>query len=112
MNTATDTAAKRITITMTGRPPVRIREDLWPLIAEGEHHDYEGEFESQANRSWQCKIRVRQHADGRAIVSGFYLFDTRWQHERIVSVRAGELLEAGTDIVARSRARARGHQSR
>lgn len=86
------TETKTRTITLTDRPPVRIIEAEWPTIASAT--DYEGQHECQADRHW--RLTVRQHADGRAIVYGVYA--TRWQgeHDR----HAGELLEAGADIIA------------
>ena len=84
---------KTRTITLTGRPPVTIKESAWPKIAGGRVHDG-GEFDHQANRSGT--LIVRQHADGRAIVYGIYV--TCWQNER--NKRAGELLDAGADLPA------------
>jgi hypothetical protein len=54
------------TITLTSRPPVRIVEDEWPIIAQAS--GYTGEHECQANRTWT--IKVRKHADGRHLVYG------------------------------------------
>ncbi len=90
---------KTRTITLTDRPPVKIREDEWPLIAHGRYSDHDGEIESQANRTWRCDIRVRQHEDGRAIAYGVYDYDSNWRGERGVCVKAGALLEAGADHV-------------
>jgi hypothetical protein len=84
----TTTEPKVRTITMTGRAPIRIREDDWHQVAIAKHWD--GEFESQANRSWT--VRAREHVtDGRVIVSAVY--NTRWQHEQCAA--AGELLDTG-----------------
>jgi len=82
---------KTRTITITGRRPVKIVESEWPVIAAAK--DYDGQIEFQANRSWV--VRVRQHADGRAIVYG--VFESRWEGER--GLRGGELLDADGDIV-------------
>lgn len=76
---------KTRTITLTDRPPVKICEDEWPIIAVGK--DWDNQHESQANRTWQ--IRVRQNEkDGRTIVYGSY--STQFQGER--GAAAGELL--------------------
>ena len=96
-NTATH---KTRTITMTGRPPVKIREDQWPITAHGEYSDHDNQYDFQANRKWQCDIRVRQHADGRAIVYGVYDYDTAFQNERGVCAKAGELLDSADEIIA------------
>lgn len=82
---------KTRTITLSNRPPVKVREDEWPLVASS--LDYDNEFEFQANSKW--RLKVRRHADGRAIVYGTY--DTAL-HEPNVS--AGELLSADEDVVA------------
>lgn len=86
------------TITLTNRPPVRIREDQWPLIAHGSSCYFAGEFEAQADRKWQADIRVRQHSDGRVIVYGTYDYTTQWQGEKGESHRVGSLLGPSTDL--------------
>lgn len=77
------------TITLTGRGPVRIREDKWPLIASGRSVWYEGEVRAQANRVWSATVCVREHEDGRLLIYGRAEYDTRWQHEQCESRRAG-----------------------
>ena len=77
------------TITLTDRPPVRIEDTEWPVIAQSKW--FEGPYDFQANRSgW---LKIRQHADGRVIVYGGY--DTNWQNEN--SKRAGFLIPAGRE---------------
>lgn len=77
----------RLTITLTGRPPVSIDRDLWPVLCSAHRHDGR-EYESQANRHF--RLTVRQHQDGRAVVYGSY--QSNWQDER--DRRGGELLTA------------------
>jgi len=98
--TMTTTEPKYRTITLTGRAPVRIREDQWPVIAQGDSDHYDSHIRSQSNRSTEVGLRVRQHEDGRAIVYGVYNYDTRYQGEHGLTLRAGELLDAGADIPA------------
>jgi hypothetical protein len=83
---------EELTITLTGRPPVRIRKAEWPIVAQAVWHD------GQAGGDWtrRQRLTVRQHEDGRAIVYG--VFETVWQHER--DRRGGELVEAGGDVAA------------
>ena len=83
---------EHLTITLTGRAPVRIRKADWPIVAKAAHWD--GEIEAQANR--HAQLIVRQHADGRAVVYGIYT--TLWQGER--DRRGGQLLQAGADLVS------------
>lgn len=66
MTTTTTETKKTINITMSDRPPVRIVEEDWPIIAEADDHD--GQVRVQANTEW--RIRVREHADGRRLVYG------------------------------------------
>lgn len=101
---STSEQAKTRTITLTDAPPVKIREDEWPVIAHGQYTDHDGEVEYQANRKWRADIRVRRHADCRMIVYGVYDYDTEFQRERAITTRAGELLEPGADPVAAIRA--------
>lgn len=58
--------SKKITISMSDRPPVSINPKEWPTVAEASGHD--GMIRIQANHEWF--IRVRKHADGRALVYG------------------------------------------
>jgi|SRR6187399_2657789 len=73
-----------LTITLTGRAPVKINKDKWPVIASASWHDGK-EFESQSNR--RRRVTVRQHEDGRAIV--YAVFDSNWQGE--ADIRRGEM---------------------
>ena len=61
------TEKKKIDITLTGRPPVKIVAADWPVIADVDAFD--GQHECQANTVWRMK--VRGHADGRHIVYGW-----------------------------------------
>lgn len=83
-------AEDTLTITLTGRAPVRIRRADWPVIASAAYHD--GADDSEANRRW--RLTVRQHADGRVVVYGVYA--SSWQGER--DCRGGELVAPGEDI--------------
>jgi hypothetical protein len=94
MSDTTTTTRKR-TITLTGRPPVTIREGEWPIIAHGYAGDDDANHPGNPpNREWARDIRVRQHADGRVLVYGIYLFTSCWQGERAADARAGVLLPA------------------
>lgn len=89
----TATTSKALTITLTGRAPIKIRVDEWPEIASATERRHDGEIESQANRISKAAIRVREHADGRTIVYGSYSYDTSWQHESSREIRGGLLLD-------------------
>jgi len=78
------------TITLTGRPPVRIAEDDWPVLAEASTWTGGNGYEANATRHWTLKVRQHQ-TDGRTIVYGAYR--TSWQGER--DARGGQLLAAG-----------------
>ena len=89
------------TITLTDRPPVRVDEDTWPVLASASYHDYDGEYASQSFRHWRGFLGVRQHEDGRTLVyatcsaEGCGSSTTReYRH------KAGELLPVGTDTAA------------
>ena len=96
----TTTTSKTRTITLTDRPPVKIKEDDWPIIAVGSERpgsfvngtpvpDYETDH---------YQLRVRRHEDGRAIVYGVIDAATAWTGTE--DWRGGELLAAGADIAA------------
>ena len=65
------------TITLTERPPVRIDEDQWSVIASAADCD-DRAVPVQANRDWS--IHVREHKDGRRLVYGAY--HSQWQSEK------------------------------
>ncbi len=88
----TDIQVKSRTITLTGRAPVKIRDEEWPLIASDSWHD--GKVECEAvRRAW---LKVRQHADGRTLVYG----GSSSNYAGARDLRGGELLVAGDDIAA------------
>jgi hypothetical protein len=60
--------SEKITVTLTGRAPVRIKKDDWPVIASASW--YSGQHECQAN--YKAYLKVRQHRDGRTLVYGAY----------------------------------------
>lgn len=95
--------SEKIKIRLTGRPPVRIDSDAWPVIAKATYSDHDGKIACQANRSWRGHITVRQSAvdlpgEARAIVYGEFSYSTNWQDERDSSSYAGELVSGGDDI--------------
>lgn len=80
------------------------REDEWPEIAVATGDSYRG---NDCNRYQQAlgqreldtySLRVRRHADGRALVYGVLDGATAWTGTR--DRRGGELLAAGADIAA------------
>jgi len=94
------TKSKTRTITLTNHPPVRIREADWPVIAHGYFRDHDGrEHECQANRWWRADVRVRRHADGRAIVYGTYEYFSVCAGERDLTAKAGVLVPKDADLV-------------
>lgn len=92
------TEAKRRTITLTDRAPVRILETDWPVIAHGSYAWHDNQHRSQANRTKDINIRVRQHDDGRAIVYGVYDYSTSWQGASGLEVKAGVMCAFGADL--------------
>lgn len=100
MTDSTTSEPKQRTITLTDRPPVRIREDQWPVIAHGNYKDWDNQYEFQANRTWKIDIRVRRHQDGRAIVYGVYDYDTHFQGEKCEAHKVGALLAPDGDLPA------------
>lgn len=83
------------TIHMSERRPITVVEESWPMIASGT--DCSSQYESQAFDG--AGIYVRQHADGRTIVSGYAGdWDGGGRPPRRNSY-AGFLLAKGDDIV-------------
>lgn len=69
------------TITLTNRPPVRIRDADWPEVARA---GWAGD--SRTPRNLRASLRVRAHADGRHLVFGV--------SDSNRGVDGGELLDA------------------
>lgn len=84
---------KKITITLTRHRPVRINPEEWPIIASASDDDAR-EPGDKPNRVW--KLKVRQHADGRAIVYGTYRTEFLGDSSR----DGGKIVPPGADIVA------------
>jgi hypothetical protein len=88
------------TITLTGRAPVTIDESVWPIIAKAT--DRPGSFVNGTPRpdyeTDSHQVRVRQHADGRAIVYAVLVAATPWTGT--ADRRGGELVAAGGDLAA------------
>lgn len=85
-------APEHVTIVLTGRPPVTVRAEHWPVVASARAWDNTYEF--QADRRW--RVTVRAHDNGRHIVYGAY--STCYQGER--DRRGGELVPAGGNVCA------------
>src|SRR5208282_4361155 len=94
MTTTESIKPKVRTITLTGRPPVRVREDVWPVIASARRGD--GVVECQDNHRWN--LTVREHADGRRIVYGSETSGPGGVYQGYEAARAGELVEPGEDV--------------
>lgn len=96
--------SKQCTITLSGRTPVRIDEDAWPVIARADGDSYAGlDYGRRQQALGQGELdiyalRVRRHTDGRAIVHAILDGATAWTGTE--SRRGGELLDADADIVA------------
>jgi len=73
-------------IPLTDCPPVRIKEDEWPILAHGDYRNF------ICNQLWCVHIYVRQHNDGRCIVYGTYDFDSLYEDKPNIEVYAGVFL--------------------
>jgi len=78
---------KKLTITMTNRPPVTVDTDAWPIVARAD--DYDGGTRTV------YRLTVRQHADGRAVVYGVCEAGGGGQYVGFRARRAGVLAAGG-----------------
>lgn len=92
------------TITLTGRPPVTVNDENWPLVASACDKEYDNEYEFQANRISKWFIGVRQHqdgdsahADGRVIVYATYSYVSNFQGARCYNAKNGVIMDNATD---------------
>jgi len=90
------------TISLTDRAPVRIDEDLWPVVAtasDGVRMRNGTPLPDYEQAEWS--LHVRQHADGRVLVYGGARAPSRgWPTHGASDWRGGELLAAGADLAA------------
>ena len=95
---------RRRTITLTGRRPVIISEADWPVIAHGGGDSGNALDSAHHQQAWTrgeldtYNLRVRQHADGRAIVYATLSAAGAWTGSE--DHRGGELLATGADLAA------------
>lgn len=86
------TTEHELTITLTGRPPVRIRSEAWPIIARAsESGPVAAQVRSLVGR-W--RLTVRQNVSGSAIISAVFLSALANERDR----RGGQLVPPGGDI--------------
>ena len=98
------------TITLTDRPPVRVSEATWPVIASARRGD--GKVECQDNLRWHLTVRAHAavpddgtelyvpHEDGRVIVYGSETAGPGGVYDGYEEARAGEIVEKGGDVAA------------
>jgi hypothetical protein len=82
---------ERITLPMTDARPVRLSVAAWPIVARADWSHHDGEIWEQATRRWDASIVVRQHADGRVVVSGDYYYRSQFRDDEGAEVRVGEM---------------------
>lgn len=96
--------SEKLTITLTGRNPVKVTKEQWPVIASAKGDSYASNDYSRYQQAQsrgeidQYRLTVRQHQDGRAIVYGVFDAATAWTGNE--DRRGGELLDAGAGIAA------------
>lgn len=81
------------TITLSGRPPVRINEDNWPLIASAKDFEHDGQVECQANRRSNWFVGVRHGPFNRFLVYATYSYRSNYQGARDYSAKRGILVD-------------------
>lgn len=86
---------KKLTITLTNRPPVSVDTEVWQKVASASDHD--NQYECQANRRWDLFVRQCQtEDDDRCIVYGVY--NTAYQGEP--DRRGGEIVDSIEEVPA------------
>ena len=93
-----------ITIQLTDRAPVEIDKAEWPIVAEGTGDSYVwGDYARHEQALAQgepdtYRLRVRRHADGRALVTGY--ITAGHSHPDGENRRGGEIVQPGKNVVA------------
>ncbi|MGC2192703.1 MAG: hypothetical protein WA751_10255 [Candidatus Dormiibacterota bacterium] len=83
-----------LTITLTGRPPVRITKADWPITASATGRI---EWHDDLTDPPDFWLYVREHADGRTMVSGIVNYPT---HSGWEQSRGGQLIGRDADLTA------------
>jgi len=81
---------EKVTITLTGRRPVEVDDDEWPIIARASWHNGQTQWDAEHFQ----ELIVREHEDGRAIVYGVFRSPLPGERDR----RGGELVPPDGDI--------------
>lgn len=84
------------TITLTDRPPVKIDEAAWPVVASATENWHEGEVECQALRSSKRALICRRNGT-RVLVYAVYTCESNWRSEPDASCRRGLLVDGVTE---------------
>jgi hypothetical protein len=90
--------SSQIKITLTGRRPVNIDPEAWPVIAVATDKEFDNQYEFQANRISKWTLKVREHARGCALVYGIYTYNSNWQNAHCYDIRGGQRLSPGADL--------------
>lgn len=84
------------TIVLSGRPPVTVDGDKWPILASASDKEWDNEHECQANCTSHWFLNVRTNDIGSALVYAVYKFSSNWQHQRSLTHRCGVKLDPGS----------------
>lgn len=85
---------EKLLIRLTDARPVRIVAADWPCLAAARQDWWNGELESQANRSSYWRLRVRRRGS-QWLVYGWYEHGTQWRGEESHEHYRGERLDCG-----------------
>jgi hypothetical protein len=83
------------TITLSNRPPVKINDEEWEVVASASSNWHDGQVECQANRRSKRSLVVRQKGD-RAIVYATYSYSSNWADDQGASCKRGVLVSGIT----------------
>lgn len=85
-------------VVLSGRRPVNIDPEAWPVIALATDKEFDNQYEFQANCISKWSLKVRQHERGCALVYGLYSYNSQWQNASCYDIRGGQKLMPGADL--------------
>ncbi len=89
-----------VLVPLSREPPITVDRREWPEIATGTYRWQDGDQKKGILQEISLVLKVRQHADGRAVVYGRFFYCDILKPRDLFLVHHGRFVEPGMDLVA------------